>query len=57
MSVEASAVMLAQRLPGAALAVQAATGALPFSDETFSGAMGILTVHHWSEQARRRSCR
>src|SRR2546421_8563407 len=44
--------MLAQRPPGAAPAVRAAAEALPFSDGSFGAAMGVLTVHHWSDRAR-----
>lgn len=51
-AVEPSAVMLAQRAPGAAPAIQAAAEALPFPDRSFDAAMAILTVHHWTDAAR-----
>jgi SAM-dependent methyltransferase len=49
---EPSAVMLAQRLAGAAPAVRAAAEALPFRDGAFGAAMGVLTLHHWRDRAR-----
>lgn len=49
---EPSAVMLAQRPAGAAPAVQARAEALPFGDASTDAAMGVLTVHHWSDRAR-----
>ena len=51
-AVEPSAVMAAQRPPGAAPAVRAKAEALPFGDGTFGAAMGVLTVHHWGDRAR-----
>jgi hypothetical protein len=48
-AVEPSAVMLAQRPPGAASAVQARAEILPFADGEFDAAMAILTVHHWTD--------
>jgi SAM-dependent methyltransferase len=48
-AVEPSAVMIAQRPPGAAPAVQASAEALPFDDASFDAAMAILTLHHWSD--------
>lgn len=48
-AVEPSAVMLAQRAPGAAPAVQAAAEALPFPDGSFDAALAVLTMHHWSD--------
>jgi SAM-dependent methyltransferase len=48
-AVEPSAVMIAQRPPGAAPAVQASAEALPFDDESFDAAMAVLTLHHWSD--------
>jgi SAM-dependent methyltransferase len=48
-AVEPSAVMIAQRPPGAAPAVQARAEALPFADASFDAAMAVLTVHHWSD--------
>src|SRR3954468_514826 len=46
-AVEPSAVMIAQRPPGAAPVVQAAAETLPFADDSFDAAMAIMTVHHW----------
>ena len=51
-AVEPSAVMIAQRLPDAAPAVQAAAEALPFEDDSFDAAMAVLTIHHWSDWRR-----
>jgi SAM-dependent methyltransferase len=51
-SVEPSSVMLAQRSPDAAPAVRATAEALPFRDNAFGAAMGVLTVHHWRDRAR-----
>jgi SAM-dependent methyltransferase len=48
-AVEPSAVMIAQRLPEAAPAVQASAEALPFDDASFDAAMAVLTIHHWSD--------
>lgn len=51
-AVEPSAVMLSQRAVGAAPAVRAVAEALPFRDGAFGAAMGVLTVHHWSDRER-----
>jgi SAM-dependent methyltransferase len=48
-AVEPSAVMIAQRPPGADPAVQASAEALPFADASFDAAMAVLTIHHWSD--------
>ena len=48
-AVEPSAVMIAQRPPGAAPAVQASAERLPFGDDSFDAAMAVLTVHHWAD--------
>ncbi|HVF32328.1 MAG TPA: methyltransferase domain-containing protein [Acidimicrobiales bacterium] len=50
-AVEPSRTMLAQRPAGAAPAVEAVAGALPFADATFDGGMAIFTVHHWPSPA------
>jgi SAM-dependent methyltransferase len=50
-AVEPSRVMLAQRPVGAAPAVQASGGALPFADGAFDAAMAILSDHHWPDRA------
>jgi SAM-dependent methyltransferase len=51
-AVEPSTVMLSQRPPSAAPAVQAVAEALPFQDRGFDVVLAILTVHHWSDQRR-----
>jgi len=51
-AVEPSAVMIAQRPPGAAPAVQASAEDLPFEDASFDAAMAILTLHHWTDWRR-----
>ena len=51
-AVEPSEVMLAQRSPSAAPAVQARAEALPFPDRSFDAAMAILTIHHWTDRGR-----
>jgi SAM-dependent methyltransferase len=48
-AVEPSAVMIAQRPPGAAPAVQAGAERLPFADASFDAAMAVLTLHHWDD--------
>src|SRR3954468_4819355 len=48
-AVEPSAVMIAQRPPGAAPAVQAAAEELPFAADSFDAALAVLTLHHWSD--------
>jgi len=48
-AVEPSAVMIAQRPPHAAPAVQATAEHLPFEDDSFDAAMAVLTLHHWSD--------
>jgi SAM-dependent methyltransferase len=48
-AVEPSAVMIAQRPPDAAPAVQASAESLPFPDDAFDAAMAVLTIHHWSD--------
>jgi SAM-dependent methyltransferase len=48
-AVEPYAVMIAQRRPDAAPAVQASAEALPFGDDAFDAAMAILTLHHWTD--------
>jgi SAM-dependent methyltransferase len=51
-AVEPSVVMIAQRPPEAAPAVQAAAEALPFEDASFDAAMAVLTLHHWTDWRR-----
>jgi SAM-dependent methyltransferase len=49
-AVEPSAVMRAQRPPGAARCVDARAEALPFGDGAFDAAMAVLSDHHWSDR-------
>jgi len=51
LAVEPSDVMIAQRPPGAAPAVQATAEALPFEDGSFDAAMAVLSDHHWPDRA------
>jgi SAM-dependent methyltransferase len=51
LAIEPSAVMIAQRPPGSAPAVQASAERLPLPDGFADAAMAILTVHHWSDPA------
>ena len=48
-AVEPSAVMRAQRPPGAAPCVAAGAESLPFKDQSFDAAMAFATVHHWQD--------
>jgi SAM-dependent methyltransferase len=48
-AVEPSAVMRAQRAPGAASCVAAYAEALPFADRSFDAAMAVMTDHHWRD--------
>jgi SAM-dependent methyltransferase len=48
-AVEPSAVMRAQRPPGAARCVAADAESLPFADQSFDAAMAFATVHHWRD--------
>jgi SAM-dependent methyltransferase len=50
-AVEPSAVMIAQRAPDAASAVQARAEALPFRDRAFDATLAVLTLHHWTDRA------
>ncbi len=52
MAVEPSAEMIRQRPPTAYPAVQASAEDLPFADNSYDAGMAVLTVHHWSDQAR-----
>ncbi|HEX3460182.1 MAG TPA: methyltransferase domain-containing protein [Acidimicrobiales bacterium] len=46
-SVEPSTVMLGQRPPGSAPAIQAVSEHLPLADNAADAALAVLTVHHW----------
>jgi SAM-dependent methyltransferase len=48
-AVEPSELMISQRSPGAAPAVQASAEQLPFDDDSFDAAMAMITVHHWRD--------
>lgn len=48
-AVEPSPVMRAQRATHAAPVVDGVAEALPFADDSFDAAMGVLTLHHWSD--------
>jgi SAM-dependent methyltransferase len=48
-AVEPSEVMIAQRPPDAAPAIEASAEALPFEDASFDAAMAVLTLHHWTD--------
>jgi SAM-dependent methyltransferase len=49
-ALEPSAVMIAQRPPGAAPVVRAHAEALPFDDSSFDAAMAVLSDHHWQDR-------
>ncbi len=51
-ALEPSAEMIAQRPSDAAPAVQGVAEDLPFADNSFDAAMGVLTVHHWTDPAQ-----
>jgi ubiquinone/menaquinone biosynthesis C-methylase UbiE len=48
-AVEPSPVMLAQRSPDAAPALEGVAEALPLNDKSVDAAMGVLTIHHWQD--------
>lgn len=51
-AVEPSFEMIAKRSAESAQAIQGSAENLPFEDNSFDAAMAVLTVHHWSDQAR-----
>jgi len=51
-ALEPSAEMIAQRPAGAAPAIQGIAEDLPFEDKSFDASMGVLTIHHWSDQPK-----
>lgn len=51
LALELSATMIAQRPAGAAPVVRARVEAIPCRDDAFDAALGVLTLHHWSDQA------
>jgi ubiquinone/menaquinone biosynthesis C-methylase UbiE len=50
-AVEPSPVMIAQRPAGAAPALEGTAEALPLADQSVDAAMGVFTIHHWSDLA------
>ncbi len=50
LAVEPSAVMIGQRPPGSAPAVQATAESIPLPDGACDAALAVLTVHHWRDQ-------
>jgi SAM-dependent methyltransferase len=48
-AVEPSPVMIAQRPPDAAEAIEGVAESLPLADDSVDAAMGVLTVHHWRD--------
>ena len=51
-ALEPSMAMIRQRPPSAATVVQGYAEKLPFADASFDATMAVLTVHHWTDQAR-----
>ena len=51
-ALEPSAEMVAKRPAGAAPVVQGRAEELPFAGASFDAVMAVLTVHHWSDQAK-----
>jgi SAM-dependent methyltransferase len=50
LAVEPSAVMIGQRPPAGAPAVQARAERIPLADGACDAALAVLTVHHWSDR-------
>jgi SAM-dependent methyltransferase len=51
-AVEPSPVMIAQRPPGAAPAIQGVAEAIPLEDKSVDATMGVFTMHHWQDVER-----
>jgi SAM-dependent methyltransferase len=51
-AVEPSPVMIAQRPPGAAAAIQGVAESLPLEDKSVDAAMGVFTMQHWDDVER-----
>jgi SAM-dependent methyltransferase len=51
-AIEPSRLMIRQRPPGSAPAIQASAMALPFRDASFDAALAVLTLHHWPDRQR-----
>ena len=52
MALEPSGEMIAQRSETSAPVIQGVAENLPFGDNTFDAAMGVLTIHHWADAAK-----
>jgi len=52
LAVEPSAVMRAQRPPGAAIAIHGFAEALPLDDASVDAAMAVATIHQWADRAK-----
>ncbi|HEY7256264.1 MAG TPA: methyltransferase domain-containing protein [Solirubrobacterales bacterium] len=52
LAVEPSPVMIAQRPPGAAPAIEAVVEDLPLADDSVDAVMGVFTMQHWSDIGR-----
>lgn len=50
-AVEPSSAMISQRNPGSHIAVKAFAEKLPFDNSSFSHAMTVNSIHHWSNRA------
>ena len=51
-AIEPSPVMIAQRPPDAAPAIQAVAESLPLADDSVDATMGVFTLHHWEDVER-----
>jgi SAM-dependent methyltransferase len=51
-AVEPSEEMIRQRPANAAPVIRGTAEELPFEDKSFDACMAVLTVHHWSDQAK-----
>ena len=51
-AVEPSIEMIRQRPADAARVIQGSAEELPFDDDSFDASMAVLTIHHWSDQAK-----
>ena len=50
LAVEPSSMMIAQRPPGAAPALEGRAEALPVPDDSFDAVMAVLSDHHWTDR-------
>ena len=51
-AVEPSLEMIRQRTKSVASVIQACAEDLPFADDSFDAVMAVLTIHHWTDQAK-----